>query len=1242
MSTCPLFVRTQYSILEAATPIKTLVARAAQYGYEAIGMTDRGNLFGAVDVYKACTEYKIKPLLGIEIFMAPGSRLDKRKIPGVRPAYPLVLYAMNQQGYKNLCVLSSKGYLDGFYYVPRVDRELLVQHSEGLIACTGPLEGRLAQQILFGSESDVAQELEFLKATFQGRLYLQLTRNFMSEDQIKKDGLAQEPWQLQKYYDFVERQERVNKRLCQLAEQHSLPVVGTHEVLYLDREDWRGHEILLNILSGEPVEVWERDSAGQPVHRILNPKRETKPSHAYHLLSAGEVADLYHDIPQALTGIQEIVERCNVVLDFKTKHYPVFVPPSLQGLSFSEEQRKVEAAQFLRSLCEERIPLKYCEERLQPLRNKFETADPLKIVRDRLSFELDLILAKELGDYLLIVFDIIDWAKQHGIPVGPGRGSGAGSIICYLLGITEIEPLRFDLFFERFINPERLSYPDIDVDICMERRAEVIDYVVKRYGQSNVAQIITFGTIKAKMAIKDVGRVLSVPLAKVNHIAKLVPEDPTITLERALETDPDLRNLYEQDAETQQIIDLGRQIEGSIRNTGVHAAGIIIAGGPTTDFIPICSAKDSDLPVTQFAMKPVESVGMLKMDLLGLKTLTSIQLACQAIERSTGTKVDWHNLPLDDAKTFQLLNQGKTLGIFQLESGGMQDLARQLHLDRFEEIIAVLSLYRPGPMEMIPSFIRRKHGKEPIDYDHPEMIPILKETYGIMVYQEQVMQIAQKLAQYSLGEGDVLRRAMGKKDKEEMSRQRQKFMDGAQAHGLDTDTAGRIFDKMERFAAYGFNKSHAAAYSMVCYVTAYLKANYPGFWLAALMTCDRDDVSKLAKFIREAQAMQIAVLPPDVNESEQTFVATPKGIRFAMTGIKGVGSAVVEALLQERHQRGPFRSLKDCLERVDLQRCNKKSFELLIDAGAFDFTAWSRDALKLAYERMYDSAQKAQKDRKAGVLDLFGGAAGFCEDEAAPEVLQPTSQLQQWFREKELLGLFLTGHPMEHYRPVLQRLSCVSLGELLELPHHSIIRAAFIIESFETKVSAKSGKKFAILRVSDGFESLELPIWPELYDQSVSLLGENRLCYAILQVERPEAEVVKLQCKWLADLTQADEAMVAACDRAFDKAKQGVRMQEFRSQAPRLQSPAKPVVEKRPLRLVIQMTQARLSHVLRLKEALKASPGDQPVEIEFLAGTQSRGRLRLHANQGVLVSESLMQGLRTIGSVVECRVAEEK
>ncbi len=608
---------------------------------------------------------------------------------------------------------------------------------------------------------------------------------------------------------------------------------------------------------------------------------------------------LFSDLPEAIENTLVIAEKCNVSLDFKTKHYPVYIPPELEGKSFHHDEQQKAVERYLWSLCEEGIPNRYTPERLAKIQELFPSQDPMKIVRDRLEYEMNVIVPKEMCDYLLIVWDFINWLSEAESQWGQVV-VWAGSIVLYLIGITDIEPIRFHLFFERFINPERISYPDIDVDICMDRRGDVINYTLQKYGKENIAQIITFGTMKAKMTIKDVGRALSIPLSKVNEIAKLVPDDLNITLEKALEKDPDLSRMYENDQDAKTIIKIGLKLEGSIRSTGIHAAGIIISGQPLIELIPICVAKDSDMPVTQYSMKPVELVGMLKVDFLGLKTLTAIQTCVNSIYENTGKKIDWVNLPFDDSNTFDLLNQGKTSGVFQLESAGMQELARNLHLDKFEEIIAVGALYRPGPMDMIPSFINRKHKREPIEYDHPWMVDILSETYGIMVYQEQVMQIASKLARYSLGEGDVLRRAMGKKDAAQMAKEREKFRTGALENGIDEATSMRIFDKMEKFASYGFNKSHAAAYGYLSYVTAFMKANYPGEWMAALMTCDSDDITKLGKFIREAQSMGIAILSPDINEAQGNFIATPQGIRFAMNGIKGVGEGVVEAIVAER------------------------------------------------------------------------------------------------------------------------------------------------------------------------------------------------------------------------------------------------------------------------------------------------------------------------------------------------------
>ncbi|MBM3208542.1 MAG: DNA polymerase III subunit alpha, partial [Chlamydiae bacterium] len=759
----PLHVHSQYSILDSTASVISLVKKAAQHSLPYLALTDSGNMYAAVEFYKACVQNKIKPIIGCELHVAPFSRLDKKRFPGYSAGYPIVLLAKNLQGYKNLCKLSSLAHIEGFYYTPRIDKQLIKDHSEGLICLSGPVSSSIGGFILQDRDKELREEIQWFKDVFGQDYYFEIQRHPMDNETIHNDKIMDEPWLYQRYLDYVKDQSKVNEKLIFLSLELGIPLVATNDIHYIEQADWRAHEILLNIQSGEPCEIWERDSQGNPKSRMLNPKREVLPSHEFYFKSSLQMQNLFADIPEAVTNTELIAQKCSFDFDFKTKYYPVFIPPYLEGKEVSPKEREKEAENFLISLCEEGIKKRYQSFQLEKVAEKYPGKDPLKVVKDRLTYELEIITSKGMCDYLLIVYDFIAWAKKEGIPVGPGRGSGAGSIILYLIGITDIEPLRFHLFFERFINPERISYPDIDVDICMERRQEVIDYTVRKYGKERVAQIITFGTMKAKMAIKDVGRVLSVPLPKVNAIAKLVPEDPTITLEKAIEVDPDLKAQYETDPETQNLINLALKLEGSVRNTGIHAAGLIIGGDPLMEHIPLCVSKDSDISVTQYSMKPVEAVGMLKIDFLGLKTLTSIQRAVNAIKVSTGTDIDWVNLPLDNLNTFELLTQGKTLGIFQVESGGMQELARQLHIDKFEEIIAVGALYRPGPMEMIPSFCNRKHGKESIEIDHPLMADILAETYGIMVYQEQVMQIASRLANYSLGEGDVLRRAMGKK-----------------------------------------------------------------------------------------------------------------------------------------------------------------------------------------------------------------------------------------------------------------------------------------------------------------------------------------------------------------------------------------------------------------------------------------------------------------------------------------------
>ena len=648
------------------------------------------------------------------------------------------------------------------------------------------LSGSVPFYAIGSNKDQFIEEILWYKEVFHEDYYLELQCHEMDEKDLEIDGILKEPWIYKEYKDFISKQNIANKMIIEAASDLKIKCVATNDSHYIERYEWKAHEILINIQSGEPCEVWEKDSYGVNKKKILNPKRRIYASHEMYFKSPSQMAQLFHHIPSAIETTLEVADKCNVKLDFNTKHYPVFYPPNFNPGENPVEQRSNAVEKYLRTLCEEAIPKRYTKKKLHYVKERYPDKNPMDIVKKRLNEELEVIISKDLEDYLLIVYDFIRWARENNIPVGPGRGSGAGSIVLYLISVTDIEPLRFNLFFERFINPERMSYPDIDVDICMEGRNAVIEYTLNKYGKDNVAQIITFGTMKAKMAVKDVGRVLGVPLNKVNTIAKLIPEELNMTIDKALNIDTDLKKMCQEDEETRLILDYGKTLEGSIRNIGTHAAGVIICGEPLTNYIPVCLTKDAEIAVSQYSMKPVESVGMLKIDFLGLKTLTCIQKALKSIKKNHNIDIDWENLPLDDKKTFDLFNTGKTLGIFQLESSGMQDLALNLHLDKFEEIIAVISLYRPGPMDMIPSYINRKHGREKITYDHPWLENILSETYGIMVYQEQVMQIASTLANFSLGEGDVLRRAMGKKDIKQMATQREKFRDGALKNGIDT------------------------------------------------------------------------------------------------------------------------------------------------------------------------------------------------------------------------------------------------------------------------------------------------------------------------------------------------------------------------------------------------------------------------------------------------------------------------
>jgi DNA polymerase-3 subunit alpha len=1224
-----LNLHSQFSILNSTVPISDLLKKCVELKFTAVALTDFGNLYGAIDFYKEAKAHQIKPIIGLEIMIAPQSCQEKKKQYGVPVGEPITLIAKNIQGYANLCKLSSLGFLEGFYYYPRIDLDLLAQHKEGLICLSGSTRSKISRLVSQGEIEEAKKQIAFFKQLFGSDFYLEVQRHRMSEKQLEETGISKESWLLQEYQALVAKQEKIITEFKKLQKEFDLQLVATNSVHYLHQDEWMAHQILMNVQSGETCEIYSTDAQGNKKGKVLNPKRETLHSCEYYFKSKEEMAELFSDCIEACENTVLIASQCSLEIDFKSRYYPVFVPPELEGKNYTSSQRQLAAENFLKTLCHECIPKRYSLEKLEKVKEQYPDQDPLDVVRKRVDYELNIILSKGMCDYILIVYDFIHWAKSQKIPVGPGRGSGAGSIILYLIGITDIEPLRFNLFFERFINPERISYPDVDVDICMDRRQEVIDYTIRKYGKEKAAQIITFGTMKAKMAIKDVGRVLNVPIAKVNEIAKAVPDDLTITLKKALEIDLDFKELYENDDDAKQIIDYAIQVEGSVRNTGVHAAGIIISGEPLIEKIPVCTSKDSDLLLTQFSMKPVEAVGMLKIDFLGLKTLTSIQKTVDAINLQSKEPIDWINLNLEDQKTFELLNQGKTSGVFQLESSGMQELAKQLHIDKFEEIIAVGALYRPGPMEMIPSFINRKHGKEEIENDHPLMKDILKETYGIIVYQEQVMQIASVLAGYSLGEGDVLRRAMGKKDKAEMARQGEKFRQGAANLGIDPAKAMAIFEKVEKFASYGFNKSHAAAYGFLSYVTAYLKANYPKEWMAALMSCDMVDITKVSKHIRECDALEIAILSPDVNESKGEFLATFSGIRFALCAIKGVGDGVVEAILEERKRNGFFLHLADFIKRVDAKKVGKKTIQNLIDAGCFDFTQKNRASLHMQLETSYDAIAKQQKEKSKGILDLFH-QTNEMEENVIDYDLQEIPKLERLAKEKELLGFYLTGHPLQEFKEVIEENQFSLMSHILP-GHIGAIKCGLVIETVEIKLSAKSNKKFAVLHVTDGEERQEILLWSDLLLENHHLIGENKLLAAVLMIDRRD-QVIKVQVKALYDLSILDNLKLSEIQDQFKKAEQLAKLDAQRGKIKRSQTKEESAeIKKIPmLHLQLKIEAMRLSHVLQLKKIFEKYPGNNKIKIEFKSQNQSKAQLFIENEQGVHIDGDLIQEIEAL------------
>ena len=1026
-----LHLHTEYSLLDGAARINKVVARAKELGMPALAITDHGVMYGVVDFYKACKSTGIKPILGCEVYMAPRTMADRT--PKVDDnLYHLVLLAENEDGYRNLLSLVSLGFTKGFYYKPRLDKETLATYSKGLIALSGCIAGEVASAVLAG-ENEKARQVagEYRDIFGPENYYLELQDHGLPE------------------------QKAVNEGLLNISDEMNIPLVVTNDVHYVRREDAARQDILLAIQTGKSLD---------------DPGRMKFQSEELYLKSPGEMHNLFSKHGPALQNTLAIADRCNVEMDFGKYLLPHYAVPS--GYT---------ADTYLEKLCHEGARRIYGE-----------LGDAVK---QRLAFELNVIKQMGYSAYFLIVFDFIDYARRKGIPVGPGRGSAAGSLVAYSLGITNINPLKYGLLFERFLNPERVSMPDIDVDICYERRNEVIDYVVRKYGADKVAQIITFGTMAARLAIKDVGRAMSIPYSEVDRVAKLVPAELNVTIEKALNDVAELKELYDQKPEIKNLIDTAAALEGMPRHASTHAAGVVITPDSLTRYIPLYKASDGPV-TTQFAMGTVEELGLLKMDLLGLRTLTVVDDAVRLVWDSTGEELDIDKIPIDERATYEMLARGETAGVFQLESSGMRSILRELKPEVFEDIVALVALYRPGPLGsgMVDDFIKNKHGIKKTKYLHPKLEPILKDTYGVILYQEQVMRIASDLAGFTLGQADLLRRAMGKKKPEIIAGLRAQFIEGASKSSVKEEVAGQVFDLMEYFAGYGFNKSHSAAYALVSYQTAYLKANYPLQYMAALLTSVKDKTDKVSMYIEECRRMGIDVLPPDVNESKESFAVAGNKIRFGLAAVKNVGIGAVESIIRAREKEGPFSGYADFCRRQDTRTVNKRVLESLIKCGAFDSLGHRRAQLMAAVDTGLALAQQSQQERENGqlsLLDFFGEEVRETVSLSLPDVREyPEAELLAI--EKETLGLYISGHPLSRYRDDLYRLATVSTVEIPDLPEGSEVALGGLIAGIK-KIVTRKGDNMAFLNVEDLTGTVEVVVFPRTYLQNRLAIREDEV-----------------------------------------------------------------------------------------------------------------------------------------------------
>ena len=1099
MSFTHLHVHTEYSLLDGSSKIKEITKRAAELGMDSLAITDHGVMYGVIDFYKAAKEAGIKPVLGCEVYVAPGSRFDKEAGTGEDKYNHLVLLAENNTGYQNLMKIVSRGFTEGFYYKPRVDKELLREFHEGIIATSACLAGEVQRYLARGMYEEAKRVALYYQDIF-GK------DNFFLE--LQDHGIAEQHY--------------VNPQLLRMSEETGIELICTNDVHYTYADDADAHDILLCIQTGKKVtdENRMRYTGGQ-----------------YYLKSPEEMAELFKYAPQALANTEKIAKRCNVEIEFGVTKLPRFAVPEgftswtylnylcYEGLKkrYPQQAADISVEEFVRLAKEESV-----EDRKDVV---IKIAEDTNNIFQRLAYELSVIYSMGYVDYFLIVWDYINFAKRHDIPVGPGRGSAAGSIVSYCLGITDIDPIKYSLIFERFLNPERVSMPDIDVDFCYERRQEVIDYVVEKYGKDCVSQIVTFGTMAARAVIKDVGRVLDLPYAMVDNIAKMVPREIGITIDKALAENPDLKSEYENNEVVKDLIDKSKRLEGLPRHASMHAAGVLICGKPVEDYVPLSTGSDGAV-VAQFVMTTLEELGLLKMDFLGLRTLTVIKDAENLIKKhNKGFSI--HNIDYSDKGVFDAISTGKCDGIFQLESAGMKSFMKELKPRSLEDLIAGISLYRPGPMDFIPQYIKGKNNQDSVTYACPQLEAILKPTYGCIVYQEQVMQIVRDLAGYSWGRSDLVRRAMSKKKAYVMEQERKNFIygnpdegvKGCVNNGIDEKVAGKIYDDMIDFAKYAFNKSHAACYAVVSFQTAYLKTYYPVEFMAALMTSVIDNTSKVAGYIYACKQMNIGILPPDVNESQMEFTVENGKIRFAMAAIKSLGRPTIQAILKERGENGSFISMQDFVTRMS-HALNKRAIENFVKAGAFDTFGHTRKSMMIVSESMLDSAIKHNKDSMTGQMSLFDFAAE--EDKKAfeiriPDVAEYTKEELLGY-EKEILGVYVSGHPLDEYTGMVNKyITNVSsdfevddeLGETKARDGAIATIGGLITE--KTIKTTKKGQLMAFLTVEDVVGTVEVVVFPNSFTANRVVIDHAEKVFVTGKVQANVDENAKLICDKVVD-----------------------------------------------------------------------------------------------------------------------------